>query len=281
MDDTSWPRRAIRARSSIYSQRGRFLQRLGRWGSGPGEFIVPLGALQGPGDSVHVLDRQLRRWSVFSPRLRFVRSIPVPLAVNRLVGVGRDGSLLVEGSAPTPSGVGLPMHRLNAVGELVASFGDTTGTLRLGSHPGLRLREATAAHDRVYVATPHSYEIEVWSSGGRLLRVLGARPPWFRPWTPGEAEQTGSRIRLHTTVAAVRADRDGRLWVFVIRPKAGPESWWSPPGWPAKVGGERPGISMADLAANYFTTVDVIDVRRDTIAASYTFEDMYVPGSRM
>lgn len=259
----------------VYNDRGQYLRRLGRWGRGPGEFMRPLAARQGPGDSLHVLDAELRRWSVFGPGLRFARSVPLPVNVNRLVGVEPSGAILVAGQGASASTIGLPLHRIGPKGELLASFGDTSAVLPLGTNPEVMFKVAAEGAGQVFAATPYAYEIQVWSREGRFLRSLRSRPSWFHPWVPSPTQD--GQIRLHTRVVGLAVD--SLLWVFSVRPKSGPESRWTPPGWSDRREGEQPAVSPVDIASNYFTTVDLIDVRADAFVGSQTFDEAYFPGS--
>ncbi|MGE3615111.1 MAG: hypothetical protein AB7L66_04485 [Gemmatimonadales bacterium] len=265
----------------VYSAQGAFQGRVGGRGSGPGEFAAPLGALQGVGDSVHVFDRQLRRWSVLSPDLRFVRSTALPLSVQRILGLGSDGSLYVNGAGPTPRSTGLPVHQIGSTGNLIASFGDTESTNRPGTHPGLGLREGGLGRRTVFVTRPHRFSVEEWTARGVLVRTLRARPTWFKDWVPSVEDDRAVPMMLHPGVVGLRVAGDSLLWVYSIRPTAASKGRWMPPEWKGAVsGGERPRFSLAAMLANYETVLDVIDLRRDTVAASFGFDGAYLPSSR-
>jgi hypothetical protein len=60
----------------VFDDEGALVQRIGGPGEGPGEFRMMSGVVRGPGDSLYVMDMQLRRVSVFSPEGVFGRSFP-------------------------------------------------------------------------------------------------------------------------------------------------------------------------------------------------------------
>jgi hypothetical protein len=69
-----------------FDARGRFVKKLGRQGSGPGEFQQPWLVAVDPHDSVFVWDAGLARVSVFGPGLQYIRSFRVPTywAINSM-----------------------------------------------------------------------------------------------------------------------------------------------------------------------------------------------------
>ena len=96
-----------RAIIGIFDAKGRLLRTVGRTGSGPGEFRGIVSILLGPGDSVHVIDENLRRRTVFDPGLlRTARTASVP----RFGGSGAmlEQRLIVQKDSPIQSMSGSP-----------------------------------------------------------------------------------------------------------------------------------------------------------------------------
>jgi hypothetical protein len=58
----------------LYDANGRFLSRIGRKGSGPGEYRGRITLRSGPGDSVRVFDDAASRWTLYTPQATLARS---------------------------------------------------------------------------------------------------------------------------------------------------------------------------------------------------------------
>jgi hypothetical protein len=95
---------------SVFDAAGHFVSRLGREGSGPGEFRSVDALLRGPGDSLHIIDLQngMRR-SVFSPTGLFVRSVTMPV-LTVLTESLESGLFVQNGTGRVPGQVGHPLH---------------------------------------------------------------------------------------------------------------------------------------------------------------------------
>lgn len=117
---------------------GRLLRRVGRGGSGPGEYRDLHSAQLIHGDSILVVDLMLRRLSVLEPNGTYVRSVTlsVPAAglgsITRVVALA-DGSILVGFSevtsmAPRPEPVffGQQLFRYGPGGDLAGPLGQFT-----------------------------------------------------------------------------------------------------------------------------------------------------------
>jgi len=70
----------LAARPYVFSPEGTLLRRLGREGSGPGEFRSPVRVVVLPHDSLLILDPSNGRASLLSPSLDFVRTISLPVS---------------------------------------------------------------------------------------------------------------------------------------------------------------------------------------------------------
>ena len=89
----------------FYDAGGRFLQRAGREGQGPGEFSDPFHLWILPGDTIWVGDYRPWQFLVFDPNGAWVRTVrPQPFYTNppQVLGVLQDGrAVLAERSLPT------------------------------------------------------------------------------------------------------------------------------------------------------------------------------------
>jgi 6-bladed beta-propeller len=197
------------ASAHLFAADGRLLRVLGRKGSGPGEFQVPLSPRFGPDGRIHVLDFRHHRISVFHPDGRLDREVGLR-DMQRVTGIEaeRGGSYLVTGirTSTDPN----TLFRLDADGRVVRGF------LPIGHHapdgirdPGMLdgLRRAVfslgANGDSAYVALSTAdslWTLDLRSGSYRVtpVSVNGYEPPvaprpgmlslrevteWGRSWT--------------------------------------------------------------------------------------------------
>lgn len=151
----------------LFDAQGKFLQRLGKKGQGPGEFRSPHTVLVMPNDEIWIVDMQ-RRISVFAPsadRYKLARTIPIVTGIRSMCLLG--SSLIVNGVV-----MGNPhsVHVLDAQARPQLSFG------RLYSSPNEGVNWqftegrviCAAANDLVILATTASLgEVRAYRLDGR------------------------------------------------------------------------------------------------------------------
>ncbi len=106
---------------AVFDSDGRFMDRIGKEGEGPGELVYPRNVFVMSGDSIHIRDSNLGRVSVFGPDYEFVRSYDMLLSNAGIVPLPSD-VLLVNGAVPTADRIGYALHRLDPSGHPVLSF---------------------------------------------------------------------------------------------------------------------------------------------------------------
>ena len=111
---------------------GAFLERVGREGSGPGEFQFPSWVGRCHGDSLFVWDAQLKRMSVFAPSGHYAREFRVPLVQPFQFRCSPAGSIAAfdsptTGGGPPVPGASYPVHRSRLV--VFNAVGDSTGAV--------------------------------------------------------------------------------------------------------------------------------------------------------
>lgn len=113
----------------VFAPDGRLQFAVGRAGSGPGEFREPYALYFTRGDSVVVLDRAIRRVTVFDPKtMRVVRSFPLEgSSTNHVFALGGE-SLVVDGVFGG-AGIGKSVHQLSATGAYVRSVSADTAII--------------------------------------------------------------------------------------------------------------------------------------------------------
>ena len=230
----------------VYDTAGALVSRLGRRGKGPGEYEGIHLIVVGPGDTLHVVDRNLARRTVLSPDHEVVRTHPLPGSNIYDVVVNEDGSLLVQTMLMSRDAIGLPIQLVDPAGKVTRSFGSTRPEYSR-ERPWERYRALTSAGDgRVWSAYHHQYQIELWGPAGTLVRALRRDVPWFTPWETYEPPIP--------TLRSIRQDEEGLLWVLIPVPD---------PNAPEEVG---PGSHPPD--AVWDTVIEVIDPAAGTLVAS-------------
>ncbi len=196
---------------AVFSNIGRELITFGRSGSGPGEFarIDQLGI--GSNDSLYVYDVVNMRFSVFSD-FEFVRSFPFQSPPHNILPIS-DGRLIVQSYFRGSDTDGSLLHLLKTNGEPVLSFCELESDFQLGK-PWFQYRSVAVADDeRIWSAHWNRHQIELWSLGGELQKILKGDPGWFQPWE----EQDGNApmfVPPKPHIASIQQDSAGRLWIL-------------------------------------------------------------------
>lgn len=153
----------------VYDTDGRTLARVGRRGSGPGEYRAVL-AVVPIADSVALFDQGLNRITVVGPDLRASRSLPFSGQVLR--GVALEWPrVAVNALVPTASSVGYPFHIINIeTGEVERSFGGT-GRGDFTGRPSeiVGFLAVDPLTGNLWTAMRERFEIQRWSRDGDLL----------------------------------------------------------------------------------------------------------------
>lgn len=211
---------------AVYDRDGKFIGLIGRKGSGPGEFRSANWISVDDSDTLFVLDRANGRLSVFDPAYRFVRSAPIPVGAHALVAL--PGLLVVNAAVPDVDRIGFPLHAFDRVGNVVEFLELDRPTVLPHQEDPLLRALAPSGSGHLWSATmfgPH--RLERVDSRGRVVRVLELSGRWlprrnlFRPSLP--------RGQPYSSVAAIREDAVGRLWVVLRVPDP---RWRSGLQWP-------------------------------------------------
>jgi len=249
---------------AVYDANGRFVERFGRKGEGPGELMGVFALVVSRGDTVHLFDNYLRRYSIFSPSYKYVRSAPYSGQVFSAAELS-DGSLIVNADFARPNTVGYPLHRIDANGRPVRSFGVEVPGYR--SDAGFMLSRviATVIGDQVWAVPPLRYEPVLWSSAGKVLE-LQRMARWFPPQI---TTQSPGREKPPTpSVGGIWHDGHEQLWVILQVPDA---NWRAPPAAMLPQGERGPPV---DWDREYDTIVEVINTRTGRLLASQRFGEL-------
>ncbi|MGQ0765435.1 MAG: 6-bladed beta-propeller [Gemmatimonadota bacterium] len=229
----------------VFDTAGRFVQRLGRPGRGPGEFSIVDAIVPIESDSFLVFDAGLLRVSTYSPDLMYVRSHhrePRRIdAALRLVG----GESVVAASFPSRQSAGYPLHIVSDSGRVLKSFGVSRPELR-PEFPDINRRLlAPAAAGEFWSVKLLKYELELWDRSGAQRDALQRNAPWFVASIDGPVIVTPEQPPP-SVLLGLREAEDGLLWVSLGR---------AAPAWRSALGERR-------RSPNGFHYYEIVDVER-------------------
>lgn len=260
---------------SLFDRQGAVAGRIGRRGEGPGEMASPKQVAIGPGDSIYVLDRALRRIQVFSPSLAYVRMMAIP-RINALgFGVLEDGTTIVAGqSSAGPSGR-FGLHGLRAGAADPTPFGEAElGPANPGSAWLRRCLVPAAAGRGVWSARVNKYEVSLVDPAGRLATVYDVKTDWFPPW---DTNQFPIYEPTRPTIIGVQVAGPSRLLIYIATTARG---FRPAPRKQTRPGGEVVLPPLGDILKNFDTVVEVLDTSHGTIVARDVFDGYLLPAGR-
>lgn len=242
----------------VFGADGSFLRRIGRQGSGPGEFQY-LHSLTLVDDGVFAaLDSGRGAILTYDWTGQLQREVRtqgwLPLGFQT---IHFEGDLAVSTAEfHTPENVGYPLHLIDlGAGTIRKSFGSRTGDYPLGTR--LVQRSIARGPNRtVWMARITAYEIELWEPN-RLLRTLRRDVDWFPDVKPDEGGH-GMEAKP-TPVFAHMASDDSLLWVFLY---TADERW-------------AQAAETQDRDLYLDTTIEVIDWRRGQVVASRRLDEEF------
>ena len=245
----------------IYGRDGRFVRAVGRAGQGPGEFRSLFRVIVGAGDTLHAFDAGTRRWSVFSPTLEHVRSIPLPFTAQAAVFL-RPDQLVVHDLLPTRERSGLPLHLVSARGDVGPSFGNRAAAMSAGRRAELFRVVTRASDSSVWAGYFDRYRIERWHVSGRLEHVVERSASWYPQWSEYGSYRLDER-RPQAQMRFIWQTPNGLLFVVTRVP----DTRWQPSDEsrtraPRQ---ERPILPRTENARYTDTIIEVLDPRRGTL----------------
>ncbi len=247
---------------SVWDARGRYLSSFGGAGEGPGE-LSPRGMLRlfiDGRDSLHV-GHGFGGWSVFSPRLEFIRQLPrQDIGGQPWTTVILDDGWVLDSQRQGTDGKNL-FRMVDSNGSLARTFGTA------GDRPsGDGLRRISHAGGDTFWAGPgeegaDAYVLEEWGTDGTLLRTLHRDVSWYR-WR-GQSEISPQVGMLHVA-------RSGLLYSVVFRPTEEYVKAYErvQRGWEAGVDFREMQEQEERMEAAMEVIVEVIDTRSGELLAS-------------
>lgn len=189
---------------------GRLVRVIGRAGQGPGEFLILVTPIPGPGDTLFAADLELGRITMFGPdrapagtiATRFVPTLLMP-----------DGSFLVAWQIRRRETIGYPIHVVDREGEVIRSFGAHEPQYRPDLDHLLTRKVALARDGTVWAMAPARYVLERWDpSTGEQLQSTPIGSEWFRE---SLAPYTDRTVLPPSRVEGLWEDEDGLVWTIV------------------------------------------------------------------
>jgi hypothetical protein len=206
-NDSEWFLTQYNAPDAVYvfDSVGHYLRRIGRRGTGPGEFISTRGILR-TGDTLHVFDQRLLRRTRLTTDGEFIDATPVPGQI--LEAAPLDAEALVMNTIPRGAGIG---HRVLAImdgtGAVTITFGDSVGEVNIDPNRYWR-KIAVDGNGTIWTARLTEYRLDQWSGSGEHLRTIEPEAAWFEPHDgSGLHELVPSGPVIH----AIQADARGHL----------------------------------------------------------------------
>lgn len=249
----------------VYDRSGRYVRRLGRAGSGPGEYRAIDRIALDRYDSLHIVDLATRSVTVLDPSGQYARTYPMPLRPAALIPLS-PSAIVLAGFGSAPSTIGLPLHTLDGAGRLLRSFGEDRPVVKPGQPPEDE-RTIAAGHDqRFWAAAIHKYEFEEWTTSGVLLRHVSSAPSWFQSKEKREFGLWFER-RPSPTVVSIREDSTGKLWIL---------SRVADPRWQPQTTKSRRVRPAADYHDILDTMIEVIDPTLRQVLVSQRFSHYFV-----
>ncbi len=201
-------------RIAVFNESGQFTGLLGHSGRGPGE-MQRINLLEiGVGDTLHVFDWMLSRWSRFTPDGAFSASNQVPGRVQQAITT-RAGEMILHMHLRDTSQIMRPFHHMSTDGAIVRSFGPEIQDYTERNLDLFLWNMAPAASGGIWVSQLNRYQIEHWNLKGEKVQTLQRLVEWFEPWievSSAEPFEAEPRPRI----GGLKEDEDGRLWVLII-----------------------------------------------------------------
>jgi hypothetical protein len=242
-------------RIARFSDDGRFLGSIGRYGDGPGEIRTIADVAFLGEDRVLVLDLQNRRWITFRDSGEVVFEAVLPgVLPGRFRVVEGDTAAVIGVLGRQPESVGYPLHlAVLRAGSAVAHFGahDPSWSVSDLSRSSVVLGENGGRARSVwwgYSGRPH---FEQWSLDGSPLRVITGDLSFF-PVTESMTQLRSRGSPPRSSILGVVVDASDRLWIL---------SWVPGARWRTVAPqGVEGAIPEDQLSTYYDTRLDVFDL---------------------
>ena len=181
---------------AIYAADGTLIQRVGRQGRGPGEFVRPWRISVDPYDTLFIWDQALKRVSIFDPALEFVRSFTLMRNWFPSSWFVLPGDTIIVAAAEVSDSTGL--HLLDREGGFIRSIAHmyVDASVYRGFTSSLFGGSVDLRNDQLVYAQKSPYEVTWLNLDGQA----NARCRGDDSWTtdPRKAfSQSPERVTIH------------------------------------------------------------------------------------
>ena len=249
----------------VFDPDGRFLRRIGRSGSGPGELKHGSSLVVTGDGEFSVLDRGRSVILNFDHTGHLRSEVRTVGWIPGIRTYAWEGSQVVHvADLATPDRIGFPLHLVNVeTGQIDRSFGSMTGEHELGSSLSLSGPPPIAIGEdrRIWMVSGFErYDIGLWQMNQRHL-LLRREASWFPELTRADLSHGGTgKPPAPFIYALALSESDSLLWVLG---SVADEEW-----------------KEADPASGnednfYDDILEVIDLRTNGVIASQRFDHSY------
>lgn len=254
----------------VFDAKGKFVRTVGRRGAGPGEFDNPHPVFTDASGRVHVIDVGVRRETIFRPDFALDTIRRFPVGAENLAPLADGQGFVANSAVQSIQALGHPLHVVRN-SQVLRSFGGTNS----GVTDPLRMPPHVVTVDRggrIYSAAQNQFMVDVWTEDGR--KVTTFRGPPLRDDDPDALPADRARGVPRSAIAALSVDRQQRLWILVVRPRA---------DWRDHMNSQvlASGITAfspidGDISGIYWTEVIVVDLSRGAIVGRVRRDELFM-----
>lgn len=244
----------------VFDAQGRYLQRLGRVGDGPGEFRSPT-VLRVRQDTLYVLDTS-GRITILSPSYAIVTTFTGPRGAMDALPLS-NGTIVVNALVRDRDRFGFMQHLLDRRGNYLGSFDPDTLAFNPRNITARKRVMADGGTGRMWTAPlAHHYVVSAWSLTGQLEKQLTRTPTWFPSYD--RAWLVSPTVAPMPYVLGLWEAPDGYLWVVA---RVADPNWKQGLGKAVEVEG-RTIYPVDDAQEVYDSVIEVIDPLTARLVAS-------------
>ena len=214
---------ADRDNIKFFDRAGKFLQRVGRRGTGPGEFNSISQICVTGRDSIMVIENGLGRLHLLGPNGQHVRTGNImPRGTVVADACFSDGSFVVQGAArPNPNST-LPVERARSedairvvwLADRSGSGRDTVGQFAASPTGVATVLSVVVQDSTLVVGNGSAPSFDVRSKDGRIIRIVRwqARREFVEPRASNPVGTPAANAPI-PFYAGIRVDDEGRVWI--------------------------------------------------------------------
>ena len=218
----------------VHDAQGKLINRIGRHGSGPGEFTAPSEAAVTAAGRIWVVDSGIPRVSQFDSSYRFVSSFTIEAdAIGTIENLSPSRFLIGRGGRAD----GGTYVVADTLGNVIRALGKRNALVtEVPYWISAAAEKATVGAGRVYTMTSLVYPIEVYAEQGQHLFAFGSPPPsWVQASQPKLGEFGGRAsfdrvtawLESFTIIERIDVYRDSLVIVTHARFKPDAGSMWN------------------------------------------------------